>query len=89
MKSMTYGTLPLETEFVAAFETFCPDGRFKFGNDERVGNDTLNCTELWNELVKAHGEWNDFSDDTEYGEDADSAGDWCSAVLSVLGFEWI
>lgn len=86
-RPMTYGVMPSREEF----DTACaePDeerGRsveelgFSFGNDERIGTDTLTSGELWEELQRAHDEW-------EAGDER--AGDWCSAVLGCVGFEWI
>lgn len=86
-RSMTYGVLPSLEEFEAACAE--PDGDggesvddvgFAFGNDERIGTDTLTTGELWNELQNAHRDWED-------GDDG--AGAWCSAVLGCIGFEWI
>lgn len=86
-RSMTYGVMPSLEEFDAACAE--PDDEcgksvddlgFSFGNDPRIGTDTLTGAELWNELRKAHGEW-------EAGDE--KAGDWCSCVLGCLGFEWI
>lgn len=86
-RSMTYGVMPSLEEFEAACAE--PDGEcgrsvddlgFSFGNDERIGTDTLTGGELWEELQRAHGEW-------EEGDE--KAGDWCSAVLGCLGFEWV
>lgn len=73
-KSMTFGVFPSREQFDEAFYEECEKGVFTFGNDERVGNDAMNCTELWDELHKAM---------------ADGAEDWCGCVLGVLGFEWI
>jgi hypothetical protein len=98
MKSMTYGVLPTEDEFRAAYDaTELRDGLFHFGNDKRLGNCALNCTELWNEVCKAHTEYeqgpaeqtDDDSDNEESLKAADETGDWLSRVLGCFGFEWI
>ena len=80
-KSMSYGVLPTKEEFDAAFDEECPSGQFRFGNDPIVGNSTLTCDELWEELQYEHEVW-----ETAGNEES---GDWCSSVLTVLGFEWI
>lgn len=86
-RSMTYGVMPTREEFGAAWaepDEECgksvDDLGFSFGNDERIGSDTLTGTELWREVEKARAEW-------EAGDE--KAGDWCSAVLGCLGFEWV
>jgi hypothetical protein len=84
MQSMTYGILPTEEEFRAAYDaTELRDGLFHFGNDKRLGNCALNCTDLWTEVCKAHEEYS--NDMSEF----DETGDWLSCVLDCLGFEWI
>ena len=86
-RSMTYGLMPSREEF----DTACaePDSEcgksvddvgFSFGNDERIGTDALTSGELLEELQTAREEW-------EEGDE--KAGDWCSAVLGCLGFEWV
>lgn len=86
-RSMSYGVMPTREYFDAACAE--PDeacGRsvddlgFSFGNDPRIGSDTLTGAELWKELDKAHTGW-------EAGDE--KAGDWCSVVLGCLGFEWV
>lgn len=86
-RSMTYGVMPSLEEFEAACaesDSECgksvDDLGFSFGNDERIGTDTLTSGELWEELQMAREEW-------EEGDE--KAGDWCSAVLGCLGFEWV
>jgi len=82
MKSMTYGTLPTEKEFRTAYDTTdMRDGLFHFGNDERLGNCALNCSQLWKEVCECHTLYE------QWGED--ETGDWLSCVLGCLGFEWI
>lgn len=97
--SMTYGVLPTREAFDAAFERACPNGTFTFGNDKRVGNASLTASQLWRELQDAaneataetcEGEWADDSRSYEQIQaDEAAAGDWASAVLGQLGFEWI
>ncbi len=91
-KSMTYGVLPTREEFDTAFEQVSPlTGRFRFSNDPRVGTVELTCSELWREIGKAHDEWYaaGVSDADRNTASEDAAGQWCSDVLGVLGFEWI
>jgi len=89
-QSMSYGVMPSKDDFEAAFEAKCPNGKFAFGNDKIVGTDKLTCTQLWDELQKQRNRWENFPDDEDDdGSKGDQAGDWCSCVLSVLGFEWI
>lgn len=77
--SMTYGKLPSEKDFDAAFDKEIPD-KFHFKNDPRVGSCELSSSELFVEVQKAHAEW-------DRGDD--HAGDWCARVLECLEFEWI
>lgn len=99
-KSMTYGTLPTLEEFSEAFlkvakpaKTFHCTYAFSFTNDPRVDTCELTASELWGELKRARAEWQGFTDKAGQwvASDAESgaAGDWCSTVLGVLGFEWI
>jgi hypothetical protein len=80
MKSMTYGQLPSKSEFEKAFDKEVDGDTYSFGRDPRVGTDKLTSRELWKELQDAVSEWEDGDDE---------AGDWASAVLGTLGFEWI
>ncbi len=82
MKTVTYGVMPTREEFDAAYEVASTDDGhgFRFRNDKRIGNGELTCSELWDELVKAHAEF-------EAGDE--EAGDWCSAVLGCLDWEWV
>mgnify|MGYP001585749417 CR=1 FL=1 len=84
-RSMTYGVLPSYDEFTDAFYEVVEGSRFSFGNDPRVGTDSLSAKELWAELQRAVNEYETNNDDDE----ADAAGSWASDVLGVLGFEWI
>lgn len=99
---MTYGVLPTREEFDAAFEANCGGhygDAFAFGNDSRVGTCELTCSELWAELTKAQGEWRECTPACECDEPRvesgdhkgcwEAAGQWCSDVLGVLGFEWV
>jgi len=86
--TMTYGQLPSREAFDAAYQAQCPNGAgFSFENDERIGTATLYNGALWDALVRAHTEFED--DHTVTCEQSDAAGDWCSQVLSCLGFEWV
>lgn len=101
-RSMTYGVMPTREEFDEACREHDPDDPpqacvenlgFPFHNDPRVGDVTLTPDELWEELQKALADYNRPEDDGS-NEGASScfiadAGDWCSSVLGVLGFEWI
>lgn len=89
MIRLNYGQLPTEEQFREAFETVCAKtGRFEFGNDPRVGTCDLSADRLWRELKEAASEFNSGAFEGEHG-DAGDPGDWCSCVLSVLGFEWV
>lgn len=86
MKSMTYGELPSEEDFNAAWDKLLSENElrgevFHFGNCPRMGTVALTQSELWEEIMLAHQEY-------ETGK-ADDSGDWLSAVLDCLGFEWI
>lgn len=80
MRSMTYGKLPSQAEFDAAFDDKVDGCKYRIRNDKRVGDWDATQGELWAEVYKATREW-------EEGDDA--AGDWASCVLYTLGFEWI
>lgn len=98
MKTLTYGTLLSREEFDEAFERGGPeaDGKifhkapygrstFHFVNDPRVGTCELTCSELWGEITKAQEESACDCDISAHR----AAGQWCSDVLGVLGFEWV
>lgn len=97
-KSMTYGVLPSREEFDTAWEAVVDEGaaragnqgpgmpRFYFIDDPRVGTCALTRAELWAELRRAQGEW---ENNGETEAECDAAGQWCSQVLGVLGFEWV
>jgi len=98
---MSYGEMPDRDLFSRAFDARCPDGTFSFGNDPYVGNDTLNESQLWRELQtqhatreagEHHAECPGDGECTNNGSQrcpGEAAGDWCSCVLGILGFEWI
>lgn len=99
-RSMTYGVMPTREEFDAACLEHDPEDPpeaciayhgFHFGNDPRVGNETLTPDELWAELQKARAEYEVLLQaDLAEGDEAEGrVGDWISSVLSCLGFEWI
>lgn len=85
-KSMTYGVMPTREAFDAAFEAACPNGRFHFGNDKRVGTDDFTANELWDKLNEAHSDWQAGRPPLSARE---QSGDWVCLVLNSLGFEWI
>lgn len=78
MVRLTYGVLPTREEFQRRFAEECPGGRCVVHEDRRLPGD---CTfdELWQEILRAHGEYRAGSGD---------AGDWLSGTLSCFGFEW-
>lgn len=86
MKACTYGTMPTRSEFNQLWDATMGEATsFRFGNDRRVGNESLTQSELWNELNKAYREG-------EYillGDDEHHPWCWCSSVLYILGLEWI
>ncbi len=81
MRSMTYGILPSRADFDAAFERECPDGTYSIRNDKGGADGDYTASKLW-ALVKESAEL--LNDDGD-----EEAGDFASAVLSTLGFEWI
>ena len=93
---MTFGTMPSREELDAACaEEGEDDGRsvdnhgFHFGNDPRLGTVRLSSDELWTELQKARAEYDAVDGSSDDGGAPERAGDWCSAVLGQLGFEWV
>lgn len=77
MHSMTYGTLPKKSLFIAAFEKQCPEGYYEVGNDKIFGDHFFSCEELWREIcrsVETHDE---------------ELLDFASCVLFTLGIEWV
>jgi hypothetical protein len=100
MKSMRYGTLPSKEEFVESFERLeglPSDGKFRIRNDPYYGTDDLTVYELWAAVQKACRTWEQGSaeptdeehTDNQSFADAEQAGDFCSAVLGILGIEWV
>lgn len=87
-KTMTWGVMPSREEFDEAWDAQC-DERFAFGNDPRLGTCALSQDELWEELLKAHAESQAVDGSSDDGGAPERAGDWCSAVLYCLGFEWV
>lgn len=85
-KVLTYGILPDEQDFFVACNHIDDDGTsvsedgFSFGDCSRLGDTVLDELELWDELQLANQEFHD---------GIDEAGEWCSAVLTSLGFEWV
>lgn len=98
---LSYGQMPDRDTFRRAFEARCPEGTFSFGNDPYVGTDALDERQLWRELETQHATWEEGEHGPECpgdgectnngGQDcpSEAAGDWCSSVLGLLGFEWI
>ena len=99
MPSMTYGQMPTRSAFDRAFDRECPDGDFAFGNDERFGTTEVGREAVWDELHAALAEFEEGEHSDECPGDGEcegrpeckgeAAGQWCSCVLGVLGFEWI
>jgi hypothetical protein len=86
--SFTYGYLPSKEVFEAQFDASLGEGStFAFGNDKRIGTDSLTCDELWIELNQAVAEFEGTA--TLPIQKQDDAGDWASVVLSCLNIEWI
>lgn len=83
--TMTYGQLPSLEQFEQAFDAGEAEGPFRFRNDKRVGNADFNCSELYKEVQAATKEHHEASD----RKTRDDAGEWASAVLYHLGFEWV
>lgn len=78
-QTLPYGILPEREAFDKAFQVISEDSLFvKFANDEVFGN----CQKVGVETL-----WLAMQKQIEIG--TDQALDWCSWVLSVLGFKWI
>jgi len=82
-KVMTYGVMPTLEEFERAFDEKCPSGMFTVRNCKRVGNENYTCFGLWTEVQTAVLEWG------LNEESSEAAGNWASAILASLGFEWV
>lgn len=82
MLSMTYGVMPTRKDFDQAWDNSIAGESltFNFRNDSRLGDNNLTNNELWLELNSARA---------EYEKGDEKSGEWCSAVLYILGFEWI
>lgn len=76
----TFGVLPTKQQYDDCWKRTGVGEVFRFGNDPRVGTCDLTQDELWDELKKAH---------QDYESGQEDAGNFCSCVLSVLGFEWV
>lgn len=87
--SMTGGALPEKVIFGAHFARYCPNGFFRFGNDKRIGNVSLNCHNLWSTIYKAATEMNDASATKAGQAKAENLYSWISGILGQLGIEWI
>ena len=88
VKSMTYGTLPDEREFGRAFREHCPSGKYEISNDKGGRDGSYGVSRLYELLEDQLSKW--AGSEVEGGDGGDEeAGDFCSAVLSTLGFEWI
>ena len=83
--TLTYGVLPSREAFDDAFDQQFPEGRFSITNCVRIGSVNLTADQTWKELEKAVDEWEDPANDSE----EELTAGWASAVLSVLGFEWV
>lgn len=94
---MTFGVMPSREQYDAGYDHALSegnvDGRFHFGNDPRMGTDSLSREELWKELQKAHAEYESDCPDgepvAEFEASREAAGDWMSSVLYSLDIEWI
>jgi hypothetical protein len=82
--TLTYGVMPSQTLFEAAFDHHIKGGYYSFRNDKRVGNSNYSSSGLYQELVDALSEGEDMPD-----SNWEETQDWVSCVLSTLGFEWI
>lgn len=77
----TFGILPTRKEYDLCWKKSGPAGKFAFGNDPRIGTCELTQDELWEEILRAHKDWSECSNE--------DAGNFLSCVLNVLGFEWV
>lgn len=84
MKTLTYGNLPTYDDFATAFESdldLGPNTLYHIRNDPYFGSDDLTCTEIYEQLERARDDWEK--------NGSEPAGDFASAVLTTLGFEWV
>lgn len=87
-----YGILPTREAFAAAFEGSCPKGTFSVRNDSYAGNGDYSESELWEELeivVSTFDRNGTSSEEDSDSEEREEAGSFASAVLGILGFEWV
>ncbi len=79
---MTYGVMPTRDEFDDAFDKKCgAGGTYKISNDRGGRDGDWDNRLLWHLLHEQMVAYNE--------EENEEAGDFVSAVLSTLGFEWI
>lgn len=94
MHSMTYGELPTEEQYDAAWDRLLEEGElrgdvFHFGNDPRMGTCALTQSELWKEIQRVKEEYESKLTGDDCEEDPEVCGGWLSNVLFCLGFEWV
>ena len=83
---LTYGVLPSRDVFEERFDQVCPNGKFSFSRDDRVGTCELSSRDLWQEILIAHTVFALTTSEDNLSQDA---GSWVSDVLCILGIEWI
>lgn len=81
-RMVDYGTLPDWEEFITRYNDVYGDDDDEFSgtNDPYLGEYLFTTPELYDQLEIAAEKWEDGNDD---------AGDWASAVLGLLGIEWV
>lgn len=89
--TLSFGILPSREQFDEAWEVTdeageLRNGLFSFGRDPRLGDCALRQSQLWNELLSAHAEYESGEADLD---DENGPGPWLSSVLSCLSIEWI
>jgi hypothetical protein len=89
LTQMFFGTIPKYEDFSERFKVVCPEGKFSFKNDSRVGNWKHDCEGLWDELIQATQEWEEGYVSKESSNEEEAAGLWCKKVLQQFGYEWI
>lgn len=92
--TLTYGILPTFAAFAAAFEAACPEGVYHVTLNTRdsdlvewvsaPGGSEWTAEETWETLARLTNCW---AEGDPYA--ADYAGDFASAILTTLGFEWV
>jgi hypothetical protein len=80
-QQLTYGVLPSYEDFEEAFDAEVPNSTYQIRNDRGGADGDYTARQLYS-LVKEQTEL--FNEDGD-----DEAGDFASAVLSTLGYEWI